>query len=140
MMKHILILLATTFLLLSGALLGTGCGSKDAATPITGAELAALIEDGSAPLILDVRTTAEYAQGHIPGAMNIPHTELGKRLSELGVAKSDEIVVHCQSGRRAQTAESILRENGYTKIRDLTGHWQGWTAAKLPTVSGNTLR
>lgn len=102
-------------------------------TPIPAEELAARIASGDAPLILDVRTPGEFADGHLPGARNLPHDTLADRLNALGVAKSDEIVVHCHSGRRAEVAESILREAGYTNVRDLTGHWQEWKRAGLPT-------
>ena len=112
------------------------CGSgvaESAGTPISAAQLAHRIEEGSRPLVLDVRTREEFARGHIPGAINIPHDELPTRLTELPIAKSEEVVVHCQSGRRAQLAAVALRESGYSNVRDLGGHWAGWQAAGLPT-------
>lgn len=111
------------------------CGGSGAETPaatITAQQLALRIARGSPPVVLDVRTREEYAQGHIPGALNIPHDELAGRLSEIPGDPSEEIVVHCQSGRRAGMAEQVLREHGYTDVRDLVGHWQGWQAANLP--------
>jgi rhodanese-related sulfurtransferase len=127
---RLLILVATAASLLLGA-----CGSDvDHApgTPIAAADLAERIQAGSAPLILDVRTRDEFAQGHVPGAINIPHDELPSRLSELPIERSEELVVHCRSGRRAQLAAETLREGGYTDVRDLTGHWLEWQAAGLP--------
>jgi rhodanese-related sulfurtransferase len=106
---------------------------ESAGTPISAAELADRIQAGSPPLILDVRDQREYALGHIPGAINIPVHEVSTRLAELPIAKSEEIVVHCGIGRRAATAEETLRENGYTNVRDLDGHWKEWQAAGLPT-------
>jgi rhodanese-related sulfurtransferase len=100
---------------------------------ITATELAQRIEAGSPPFVLDVRSPQEYAQGHIPGAVNIPYDVLSARVSELGLTKSEEIVVLCQVGRRAQLAESTLREIGFTNVRDLEGHWQAWQAARLPS-------
>ncbi|MEE9207000.1 MAG: rhodanese-like domain-containing protein [Gemmatimonadota bacterium] len=102
------------------------------ATTIESSELASRIDDGTAPFVLDVRTPAEYAEGHIAGAVNIPHTELADRLSELEFETSEEIVVYCRTGRRARVAEAILAEAGYTGVRDLQGHIQGWRAAELP--------
>ena len=152
-MGKLLILLAAAALLILGA-----CGSNveesegtpisaieesvgtpvsavevSAATPISAAELADRIKSGSPPLVLDVRNSRGYAQDHIPGAINIPYRELPERLAELPVAKSDEIVVHCDKGQRAKVAEKTLHEAGYSNIRDLTGQWQGWQAAELPT-------
>jgi len=91
------------------------------------------IEAGTAPLILDVRTAEEYAEGHVPGAMNISHDELENRLSELGIELDDELIVYCKSGRRAGIAQGILGEAGYTNLRDLEGHWLGWSADGRPS-------
>lgn len=99
---------------------------------ITAAELAMRIESGDAPLVLDVRTAGEYAEGHIPGAINISHIEIGERLSELESSRNDEIVVHCVSGKRAALAEVALREAGFADVRDLEGHMQQWTAGNYP--------
>ncbi len=103
------------------------------ADTISAEELAARIASGDAPLVLDVRTPEEFADGHLPGARNIPHDALAGRLDELGAARDDEIVVHCHSGRRAIAAETVLREAGFSHVRDLDGHWQGWKQAGLPT-------
>jgi rhodanese-related sulfurtransferase len=102
------------------------------AAAIAPAELAARISSGTAPVILDVRTPEEFAAGHIPGARNVPVQELGEQLASLNLAPSQEIVVHCEKGGRAATAESLLRERGYENVRDLTGHMQSWRAEKLP--------
>jgi rhodanese-related sulfurtransferase len=109
-----------------------------ACAPLDNPEIAAdeldrRIAAGEAPLVLDVRSRVEYERGHIPGALNIPHDELSKRLGELPEDKSAEIVVHCQSGRRARAAETELSEAGYTNLRDLIGHWQGWQADARPS-------
>ncbi len=97
-------------------------------------ELAGRIDDGSAPYVLDVRTAEEYADGHIAGAVNISHTELADRLGELDFAASEEIVVYCRSGRRAANAAATLVNAGFTGVRDLEGHMQGWEAAELPIM------
>ena len=108
----------------------SGCdNSKDV---ITSAELAMRIDAGTAPLILDVRTPEEYAAEHIPGAINISHTELDERLPELASYKHEEIVVLCVSGKRTALAAEILLEAGFADIRDLKGHMQQWTANGYP--------
>ena len=120
------------------ALLGCGrAGAGDpAANPIGADELERRISDGSAPLILDVRTLQEYEAGHIPGAVLIPHDELAGRLAELGVGQGDEIVVHCQTGRRKALAEATLAAAGYTMVRPLEGDMQGWQQGGHPVESG----
>jgi rhodanese-related sulfurtransferase len=120
-----------TPLLLGLAALVVGCGPAPGSNPsIEASELVSRLADDR-PFILDVRTRQEYDAGHIPGSVLIPHDELAERLDELP-DPSQEIVVHCKSGRRAGMAESILAEAGYTNVRDLTGHWNAWEEAGHP--------
>lgn len=121
-------MLGMTWIATSAALADESAQSE----AISPEELAGRIASGDAPLVLDVRTPEEFADGHLPGARNIPHDDLADRLDELGVSQDDEIVVHCHSGRRAIAAEATLRDAGYTHVRDLTGHWQAWKRADLP--------
>jgi rhodanese-related sulfurtransferase len=102
------------------------------AKSITAQELAEQIQLSQAPLILDVRSEKEYAEGHIPGALNIPHDQLPDRLSEIDVAKTAEIVVHCRSGYRAGIAEKVLVGADYSNVRDLDGHMNGWQSGGYP--------
>lgn len=120
------------------AVMLTGCGpapDNNVVGELSGEELMARLDAGNAPLILDVRTPEEYAAGHIPGAVNIPHDVLGGRLAELGNDRDIEIVVHCQSGRRAATAEKLLIDEGYTGIQHLQGDMAEWHSAGRPVVT-----
>ncbi len=118
----------------SAAIAATADDSKKHPEPvsITPGELVEQIQLERAPLILDVRSEKEYAEGHIPGALNIPHDELLDRLSEIDVAKTEEIVVHCRSGYRAGIAEKVLIEADYSNVRDLEGHMNAWQSAGYP--------
>jgi phage shock protein E len=109
---------------------GTGGGAGAAA--IGADELDRRIREGAAPFILDVRTPEEYAAGHIPGAMLIPHDQLAGRLAELPVRPGDELVVHCKTGGRAGMAEQTLVAAGYTQVRPLEGHMEGWRQGGHP--------
>lgn len=102
---------------------------------ISGEALLARIDAGQPPLILDVRTAEEYTAGHIPGAANIPHTEIDARLAELGDQRDREIIVHCRSGTRAGMAEKGLVEAGYTNVIHLEGDFQDWQAQGRPVVT-----
>ncbi len=95
-------------------------------------ELAARIRSGTAPSIVDVRTAEEFSAAHIPGAIHISHTELGERVSELDAYKDKEIVVYCRSGRRAELAEAVLLNAGFTGVRDLEGHMLQWEENGYP--------
>ncbi|MEO6172642.1 MAG: rhodanese-like domain-containing protein [Arenimonas sp.] len=112
--------------LLSLILITSGCTNKSAMQP---AELAESIKSNTAPLILDVRTPEEYAAGHVPGAILIPHDQVESRIAELGEPRP--VVVYCKSGRRASLAETILEKHGFS-VKVLDGSWQAWQAAKLP--------
>ncbi len=99
---------------------------------VTAADLAAMISGGDAPFILDVRTKKEFDDGHIPGAVNISHTELEERIAELSGRENEMIVLHCRSGKRAETADEILRRYGFSKITELEGHMLGWEEGGHP--------
>jgi len=83
-------------------------------------------------VLLDVRSPEEYAEGHVPGAINISHTKIKDNLAQLLNHKNDTIIVYCRSGHRAGIAKTILVKNGFTKIRHLSGDMNGWYDAKLP--------
>ncbi|EHQ26086.1 rhodanese-like domain-containing protein [Mucilaginibacter paludis] len=70
--------------------------------------------------LVDVRTPAEFAGGHVKGSVNIPLDQLQKRLSEFKNKKS--IVVFCQSGNRSQQAKTILEKNNIPNVTN-GGSW-----------------
>lgn len=80
---------------------------------------------GEGAVLLDVRTTDEYAGRHLDKAVNIPVGDLSSRMSEIeklaGGDKSKPIVVYCQSGGRSARAKSMLASAGYTKVTNLGG-------------------
>jgi phage shock protein E len=82
-------------------------------------EQARALVDGGAKLV-DVRTSAEHAAGHIQGSVHIPLGELADRTGELG-DKSAPLVVYCASGMRSATAKGILVRAGFTQVHDLGG-------------------
>ncbi len=82
----------------------------------------ALVAKGA--LLVDVRTPAEYAVGHLQGARNIPVGELGNRANELG-PKTRAIVVYCASGRRSAAAKRLLVTEGFNAVHDL-GSINNW--------------
>jgi rhodanese-related sulfurtransferase len=83
-------------------------------------------------VVLDVRTPQEFAEGHVPGAVNIPHEELEVRLGELESVRGGDVVVYCRSGRRSEIALSVLEKAGFSRRFHLEGDFQAWSAAKRP--------
>jgi NADPH-dependent 2,4-dienoyl-CoA reductase/sulfur reductase-like enzyme/rhodanese-related sulfurtransferase len=74
-------------------------------------------------LVLDVRSRAEFAEGHLAPALNIPHLELRARLDEVTSAAGDRAIsVHCASGVRSYLATRVLLSEGFD-ARNLSGGW-----------------
>lgn len=87
-----------------------------------------------APILVDVRTAAETAEGHIEGALLIPFREVAANLAQLPADKAAPIVVLCQSGHRGAIVTMYLRMTGYTNVRNLAGGMNAWIAAELSMV------
>lgn len=84
--------------------------------------------------VLDVRTPAEYAEGHVPGAVNIPHTDLKARIGELAEARERDVVVYCRSGNRTAQALETLQEAGFTRLFHMKGDYLRWSAENRPVA------
>lgn len=73
------------------------------------------------PLWIDVRSAEEFAGGHVPGAINIPHEEIALGVKELGLSSEQTIYLYCGSGRRAGIAWNTLKELGFLNISNVGG-------------------
>ena len=71
-------------------------------------------------VLLDVRTPDEYRQGHIPGSKNVPLQSISKVAGMID-NKSTTIFVHCLSGARSRQAAAILKQMGYTNVKNIGG-------------------
>ncbi|MFT4572231.1 MAG: rhodanese-related sulfurtransferase [Hyphomicrobiaceae bacterium] len=69
------------------------------------------------------------ASGHVPSALNIPHTEVGARIGELGADQSRPVVVYCERGGRAKKTETQLASAGFSDLRHLQGDMSAWRAS-----------
>jgi phage shock protein E len=72
-------------------------------------------------VIIDVRTPAEYAAGHIDGAINIEHGNIAAEIAKAGVTKDDNVALYCQSGRRSGIALDTLKGLGFSKAENVGG-------------------
>jgi rhodanese-related sulfurtransferase len=91
--------------------------------------------DANTPmLILDVRTPEEFAQGRVPNAINIPHTDIKRYASQIAQAEKDgkEVIVYCRSGRRASYVEDVLQSSGMQSLQHLEGDMNAWHYNKQP--------
>ncbi len=83
--------------------------------------------------LLDVRSSEEYQQGHIKGAINVSFDVISEHAAKLD--KEQPIVVYCRSGRRAGIAIETLQQLGFTKLYHLEGDMMGWTEKDLPVIT-----
>ena len=110
-----------------GLLLLTACGAPTKNNQemvflnITAEEARKLMDSEKDRIILDVRSREEYDQGHIPGAILIPDTEIEAKAADLLPDKDQLILVYCRSGRRSKLAAQSLADLGYTNIREFGG-------------------
>lgn len=120
-MKKILVLT------LLAAALFVACGQAEKKTQeaeymnITAEEAKRIMDDTEGYLILDVRAQEEYDEGHIPGAVVIPHTEVEARAEAELPDKEQVILVYCRSGRRSKLAAQALADLGYTNVKEFGG-------------------
>ncbi|MDB9999008.1 rhodanese-like domain-containing protein [Porticoccaceae bacterium] len=102
--------------------------------PITVSEAVSLMNSDQAVLV-DVRPSNEFQAGHIHGAMNIPHTKLTGRISELEKCRSKIVLLADQMGQHAGGAGRALTKEGYN-VRRLSGGMTEWQGQKMPMVQG----
>lgn len=86
---------------------------------INGAEAEKIMKDAKDILILDVRDTNEYNEGHIVDAINIPVDEVEKRVGELDSFKDKTVLVYCKSGKRSITASELLVKNEFKDVTNI---------------------
>lgn len=94
-----------------------------------GAEVQKMLEAANPILVLDVRSSSEYARGHIPGAKLLPVDELERRMKELPQDRGTPMIVHCQSGGRSMAACEILAGAGYSTLYNMVGGIGAWRGA-----------
>ncbi|NND01967.1 MAG: rhodanese-like domain-containing protein [Acidimicrobiia bacterium] len=115
------------------ASLVVGCGgtTTEATFELVAPPVAAEVIADGAPVVLDVRTPEEYAEGHLADAVLIDFydTDFADQLNELD--KDATYVVYCRSGNRSQGAINTMRELGFTDVFEVAGGIQAWLEAGL---------
>lgn len=100
---------------------------------ITRDELASLIDAG-AVTVVETLPAPYFEQGHLPGAINIPHTEVAELAGRLLPDKAATIVTYCSNTacQNSGVAQAVLRKHGYADVRKYAEGKQDWEAAGLP--------
>ena len=141
-MKRLTLILLPAVIALTAVLILTGCGSsaddktvgdKKTYRQVSPEEAAAMMEEETDYIILDVRTQEEYETAHIPGAICIPNETIGTGDIPQLPDKDQLILVYCRSGNRSKQASEKLAKQGYTNIVEFGGI-NSWTGE---TVSGS---
>lgn len=101
---------------------------------LTPAELQAKLDTEETPLLVDLRSPAEFGIAHIPGAVNIPLEELEERLEE--VRHDNGVLIYCINGSRTLRAEPVLYTNDIDNVYHLEGSFQTWLRDKYPYEKG----
>ncbi|MDY4411119.1 MAG: rhodanese-like domain-containing protein [Prevotella sp.] len=124
------------------SLLGLSCcanGQTDSIQTVDAPTFAQIIRtdsaaaDSQAVTLVDVRTAEEYAEGHIPDALNIDVLQDDfTQKATARLPKDRRVAVYCCSGKRSLKAAALLVKAGY-KVVNLKGGWLEWTANRLPT-------
>ena len=139
-MKRLTRILLPAVIAMTAVLILTGCGSsaddktagdKKTYRQVSPEEAAAMMEEETDYIILDVRTQEEYETAHIPGAICIPNETIGTEdIPELP-DKEQLILVYCRSGNRSKQASEKLAKQGYTNIVEFGGinSWMGETVS-----------
>lgn len=81
-------------------------------------------------VVIDVREPAEFAEGHVPSAVNVPQADLANRLDE--IPREGPVFVICQLGSRSRRAVQFLRQQGYSDVTSVAGGTEAWMMAGKP--------
>jgi rhodanese-related sulfurtransferase len=103
------------------AILVSEKGEKAMYEQITPQEAKRIMDSGEEHIILDTREQDEFDEGHIPGAILIPYTEIENKAEEMLPDKDKLILVYCRSGRRSKIAAENLVKLGYTNVKEFGG-------------------
>ncbi len=102
---------------------------------IAPADLAERLKRRPWPQLLDVRTAAEFAGGHVRGALNVPVSQLRSRLESLRLDPGRPVVAVCLTAHRSVGAVRLLRQRGFEALQ-LAGGMRAWRAERRPEAKG----
>ena len=128
-------ILVSTLFFCSVLLTATFCNAGT--PPLLSQEQLLQLQQNANISIIDVRSVEEFNDGHIPGAINIPHNQIQEHLEQLLPLKEQQVVVYCRSGRRAALAEKAMMELGLKDVHHLEGDWLLWQEKSRPVSTKN---
>ena len=122
---------AAGVVLVASIVVGCGGTTTEATFELVAPSVAAEVIAEESPVVLDVRTPEEFAEGHLAEAVliNFYDTDFADQLDELD--KEATYVVYCRSGNRSQGAIDTMRDLGFTDVVEVDGGIQAWLSSGL---------
>lgn len=118
-------------LLSGGGLLWTSLEGRG--TSLSSLQATQLINQDKA-VVVDVRPANEFAQAHLPGAINVPFSELPIKIGQLNKYQSKTVILVCATGAQSRKARSQLKKVGFSDVYILNGGFTEWQSQGLPTT------
>ena len=92
------------------------------------------MDAGERIILVDTREDAEWARGHIPGAIHLSKGIIERDIEKTIPEKETQIVLYCGGGFRSALAADNLQKMGYRNVISMDGGWRGWTEAGFPII------
>jgi rhodanese-related sulfurtransferase len=92
------------------------------------------LDSGEKVVLVDTREDAEWARGHIPGAIHLGRGVIERDIEKTIPDKDTSIVLYCGGGFRSALAADNLQKMGYRNVTSMDGGWRGWTDAGFPII------
>jgi rhodanese-related sulfurtransferase len=94
------------------------------------------IDAGEKVLLVDVREDNEWANGHIPDAVNLGRGIIERDIEQQVPDTGAKMILYCGGGFRSALVADNLQKMGYHNVESMDGGWKGWVGAGLPTAKG----
>ncbi|GKX51346.1 rhodanese-like domain-containing protein [Budvicia aquatica] len=95
-------------------------------------QVKAMIDSGTAPLVLDVREESEWNKDHIPGAQHLGRGVLERDIETRVPDKTTPIILYCGGGYRSALAAESIQKMGYSQVLSMDGGYRAWNEANYP--------
>jgi len=100
---------------------------------LSAAEATQLINRRNA-VVVDLRSAAEFAAGHLPAARHLAADELSLKVGQIAKNKSASVLLVCERGQQSHRAARTMEEAGYSEVHVLQGGMNAWRHASMPIV------
>lgn len=103
-------------------------------TEVSTQQVKEMMDNGTVPLIIDVREESEFGKDHLPGAKHIGRGVLERDIETIIPDKNTPMVLYCGGGYRSALAAESIQKMGYTGVLSMDGGYRGWSEANYPLV------